>query len=62
MGHESVDAKRSKIASDSTGGASTNGDHEPAVIVDDSADGAIVIDNRATSDPSVIVAATVAVS
>lgn len=45
LGHEPADAKRSKIASDNANGVSTNGEHEQAVIIDDSADGAIVIDD-----------------
>lgn len=45
LGHEPVDAKRSKTTSDGVNGVSTNGEHEKAVVIDDSTDGAIVIDD-----------------
>jgi ubiquitin-like 1-activating enzyme E1 B len=45
LGHEPVDAKRSKITSGGANGVSTNGEHEEAVVIDDSTDGAIVIDD-----------------
>ena len=44
LGLDSVDAKRSKISSD-TNGASLNGAHEAALVIDDLTDGAILIDD-----------------
>jgi len=45
LDHDSPDTKRSKLKSSGTNGASTNGEQISAEIIDDSTDGAIVIDD-----------------
>jgi hypothetical protein len=45
LGHQPAEAKRSKTTSNGANGASANGEHGSALIIDDSTDGAIVIDD-----------------
>jgi ubiquitin-like 1-activating enzyme E1 B len=45
LDHDSPDTKRSKLKSNGTNGASTNGELISAEIIEDSTDGAIVIDD-----------------
>lgn len=45
LGHDTVEAKRTKTTSNGTNGVSMNGEYTSALIIDDSTDGAIVIDD-----------------